>query len=63
MSIGKREWEQSKLAGASARQNGRPRTSCPLYGMGRDGELRQEAWYEGWDEADEARAKQRKVRA
>lgn len=51
----KREWEQAKLAGMFARQSGRPITRCPMYGMGREGELLREAWRQGWRDEDDRR--------
>jgi hypothetical protein len=53
----KQQWEQARLAGQSARQNGRKRDQGPLYAMGRDGEILREAWQIGWDEADSERAR------
>lgn len=52
----KKQWEQARLAGMSARQNGRARKP-PLYAMGRDGEILREAWESGWDEENDKRAK------
>lgn len=53
----KSEYERAKQADTSARQAGRPVSACPLYAMGKDGELLREAWRAGWDEENERRAK------
>ena len=39
-------------AGARARQNGRPLSSCPTYAMGDLGNAWRKAWREGWAEKD-----------
>lgn len=49
--------ERARMAGVSARQSGRKRESCPLFAMGRDGELQRDAWYDGWDDEDARRRK------
>lgn len=51
----KREYEQAKLAGASARQAGRPRTSCPMYALGQQGQQLRDVWQQAWDDEDAAR--------
>jgi len=52
----KQQHEQARLAGEMARRAGRGRDKCPLYAMGADGQKLREAWYAGWDAANEERA-------
>lgn len=51
----RQRFEQARIAGQTARQAGRGRDKCPLYGMGEESQKLREAWYEGWDEADSER--------
>lgn len=53
MSVTEKQWRQAVDAGESARRAGRPRGSCPMYGMGEDGQTLREAWYLGWDRQNE----------
>lgn len=55
-----RQWKQAEEAGESARRAARPRTACPMFGMGEYGELMREAWYIGFDRQD---ARGREVQA
>jgi len=55
--VNKVDYQRAIEAGANARRAGRKRESCPLYAMGRDGELFREAWYQGWDDEDARRRK------
>lgn len=55
--MNKVDYQRAIEAGANARRAGRKRESCPLYAMGRDGELFREAWYQGWDDEDARRRK------
>lgn len=50
-----RKYEQARIAGQTARQAGRGRDKCPLYGMGAESQKLREAWYAGWDAADDER--------
>lgn len=51
----KQQYEQARMAGERARQNGRKRDTCPLYGMGSEGQAMREAWQMGWDDEDARR--------
>lgn len=51
------QYQQAIESGAKARRSGKKRESCPLYAMGREGELYREAWYQGWDDEDARRRK------
>ena len=55
MSITEAKYRQAVEAGAAARRAGRPRSACPLYGMGEDGQTLRDAWYRGFDGADAER--------
>lgn len=48
----KAEYEQAKIAGASARAAGRPRDSGPVYALGAAGAMLREAWLSAWDDKD-----------
>lgn len=51
----RREYEQAKLAGGSARRAGKPITACPFYALGFAGEPQRQGWKEGWHEVNDAR--------
>jgi hypothetical protein len=53
--MSERKWKQAKEAGESARRSGKPRTKCPMYGMGEDGRTLRDAWHMGWDDEDRRR--------
>lgn len=40
----KQQYEQTKVAGRSARNAGRSRDSCPMYALGAAGTMLREAW-------------------
>ncbi len=49
----KLELDRAYLKGVEGRQIGKPRESNPyIHRRGRDGELMQERYYDGWDDQD-----------
>lgn len=50
------QYEQAQQAGCYARQAGRKLDACPLFAMGKDGDLLREAWRQGWQDEDARRA-------
>lgn len=51
------EYEQTFEAGRRARQAGKSRDAGPMYAMVMDGQVKREAWRDGWDAEDQQRSK------